>query len=185
MMRSLIRAVTFALSLPLVVCQTADEIEAYPWMHLAMSKYGYVWESHKAQTEDGWILTLFRVYGKLHEDGETVSIPHFEPEHADKDPILAMHGAGGNAVAWIGADPGEPNLLLRLVDRGYDVWVGGSRGSLYSNENIKDGTWSDEERWSHTWTDMGYYDLPADIDKILEVTGKSKVTLMGYSQGTS
>ena len=146
-----------------------------------MAKYGYVWESHKAQTEDGWILTLFRVYGKMQEDGDTVSIPHLEPEHADKDPILVKHGAGGNTVTLIGADPGEPNLLLRLVDRGYDVWVSGSRGSLYSNENIKDGTWSEEERWSYTWADMGYYDLPADIDKVLEVTGKSKVTLMGYS----
>ena len=119
-------------------------------MNLVMAKYDYVWESHKVQTEDGWILTLFRVYGKLQEDGETISIPHLEPEHADKDPIFAIHGAGGNSVALIGLDLGEPNHLLRLVDRGYDVWVGGSRGSLYCNENIKDGAWSEKERWSHT-----------------------------------
>ena len=30
---------------------------------------------------------------------------------------------------------------------------------------------------------MGRYDIPAFVDKILEVTGKPKVTLMGYSQG--
>ena len=142
-MQLLTKAVTLVMSLPLVYCQTAEEIEAYPYMHLIMTKYGYVWESHKAQTEDGWILTLFRVYGKLQEDGETVSIPHLEPDHADKDPIFAIHGASGNVLSWIAFDPGEPNHLLRLVDRGYDVWVGGSRGSLYSNENIKDGTWSE------------------------------------------
>lgn len=32
---------------------------------------------------------------------------------------------------------------------------------------------------------MGEYDLPAFVEKVLEVTGKPKVTLMGYSQGTS
>ena len=30
---------------------------------------------------------------------------------------------------------------------------------------------------------MGKYDIPAFVDKIIEVTGRPKVTLMGYSQG--
>ena len=32
---------------------------------------------------------------------------------------------------------------------------------------------------------MGYYDLPASIDYIIENTGASKVTVIGHSQGTS
>ena len=32
---------------------------------------------------------------------------------------------------------------------------------------------------------MGAYDVPTFIDKVLEVTGKNKVNLVGYSQGTA
>ena len=32
---------------------------------------------------------------------------------------------------------------------------------------------------------MGKYDLPANVEKVLEVSGKEKVTLFGYSQGTA
>ena len=32
---------------------------------------------------------------------------------------------------------------------------------------------------------MGLYDIPACVDKMLEVTGKPKVTLIGYSQGSA
>ena len=64
---------------------------------------------------------------------------------------------------------------------GYDVWLGNNRGTPYSDYNIKDGTWSLKERWSVDWSDMGQYDIPAFVDKIIEVTEKPKVTLMGYS----
>ena len=96
-----------------------------------------------------------------------------------------MHGAGGTGHDWLASDIGAPNFLMRLVERGYDVWVGNARGAQFSNENVQDGVWSLEERWNYTWADMGYYDLPANIDKIIDVTGKDKVTLMGASQGTS
>ena len=42
-----------------------------------------------------------------------------------------------------------------------------------------------KEKWDFTWADMGIYDIPACLDKIIEVTGKPKVTLIGYSQGAS
>ena len=47
--------------------------------------------------------------------------------------------------------------------------MGNYRGTRYSNVNVKDnGQWSSEkERWNFTWAEMGKYDLPAFIDKIL------------------
>ena len=42
-----------------------------------------------------------------------------------------------------------------------------------------------KERWNFSWAEMGLYDLPAEIDKVLEVTRKPKVTFLGYSQGGS
>ena len=32
---------------------------------------------------------------------------------------------------------------------------------------------------------MGMYDIPAVLEKIIEVTGKPKVTIVAYSQGSS
>ena len=177
---------TIFLALQSVSAQTDAEKAAYPFMAAGMEEFGYVWESHKVTTDDNWVLTLYRIYGYLEEDGVTVTIPSELPENADKDPILAQHGAGGNGHGFAAATyNGEKNLFMRLVDRGYDVWVGNSRGSEYSNENTQDDTWSLEERWNYTWADMGINDIPANIEKILTVTGKQKVTLVGHSQGTS
>ena len=72
-----------------------------------------------------------------------------------------------------------------LAERGYDVWLGNNRGTLYSNYNQNDDEWTLKQHWNFTWADMGAYDIPASVDRILEVTGKPKVTLMGYSQGSA
>ena len=74
-----------------------------------------------------------------------------------------------------------PTLAGSLANRGYDVWMGNNRGTLYSDKHRRDGEWSLKEKWNFSWAEMGLYDLPAEIDKIMEVTGKPKVTLLGYS----
>lgn len=37
----------------------------------------------------------------------------------------------------------------------------------------------------HSWHEIGYYDLPAMIDYILEKTGHSELYFIGHSQGTT
>lgn len=76
-------------------------------------------------------------------------------------------------------------MPLRLVDEGYDVWLGNSRGTLYSNKHDRDGDWSIQERWNFDWTSMGLYDIPAYVNRVLEVTEKPKLTLVAYSQGSN
>ena len=68
-----------------------------------------------------------------------------------------------------------------LMDAGYDVWLGNYRGGTFGNRNNKDGTWSLRERWNFTFAEMGKYDLPANVEKVREISGKDKVTLIGYS----
>ena len=138
-----------------------------------MSYGSYDWEPYTVITEDGWFLSLFHITGVK---GESRPSEDFK----DKPPILLMHGGGGSAMGEVeGGTPGG------LAERGYDVWVGNNRGARYSDKNRRDGEWSEKERMNWSWAEMGIYDVPAFIDKVLEVTGKPKVTLIGYSMGTA
>ena len=41
------------------------------------------------------------------------------------------------------------------------------------------------EFWDFSFQEMGMYDVPANINFILEKTGQEKVNFMGHSQGTA
>ena len=97
---------------------------------------------------------MFRVTGK---DGER---PAEEESNKDKAPILIQHGVNGSAKDWVGEDFGLP-WALQLVNKGYDIWLGNNRGSIYSNTHEKDGNWTAAERWNFTYADMGKYDVRA------------------------
>ena len=118
---------------------------------------------------------MFRITGRTHEDGN----------HTERKPIpvLVQHGWSMDALVWAdwNKDTGETVWPLKLVDRGYDVWMTNQRATQYSNVNRKDGDWPDEARYDYSQAEMGIYDQPAFIEKILEVTGKPKLTYVGYS----
>lgn len=83
-------------------------------------------------------------------------------------------------------------LLLKgflLSDRGFDVWLGNSRGNIYStnHKTLNPFGSSDEKKkfWSFSWHEMGVYDLPAFIDYILTATGEQRLQYIGHSQGTT
>ena len=139
-----------------------------------MDYEGYTWEPYETVTEDGWHLALLRITGRVNGDSNV-------EKHST--PVLITHGLTMSATSWV-EDYEDPIWPLKLVDRGYDVWMASNRGTTYSNVNDKDGKWSDEERWDFCYAEMGRYDQPANIRKILEVTGQERVTYIGFSQGT-
>ena len=114
-------------------------------------------------------MTLFRITGVVGGDYLTWD--------DEKFPVLMQHGSEMSPNDWFNLQ----NLPLKLFDRGYDVWLSSARGTKYSNVNKRDGEWSLKERWDFSWAEMGYYDMPAFTDKILELTKKPKVTLVGFS----
>lgn len=133
-----------------------------------ISKYGYEVESHSVTTEDGYELTMFRI------------LPQ-QPSETPKLPVLMVHGLESSAVDFIIIGPNNSFAYL-LTDNGYDVWLANARGTRYSKKHSTLPVDS-KEYWSFSWHEIGYYDLPAMIDYILNATSVSKLQYVGFSQG--
>jgi pimeloyl-ACP methyl ester carboxylesterase len=68
--------------------------------------------------------------------------------------------------------------------KGYDVWLGNSRGNKYSMAHQTLNPKS-EDYWQFDWEDMGDYDLPAAIEYVIQTNKYPKVAYVGHSQGTT
>ncbi|XP_076273451.1 lipase 1-like isoform X2 [Rhynchophorus ferrugineus] len=134
-------------------------------------RLGYPLENHYVETEDGYILNLHR-------------IPHgINTSDSSRPPVLLMHGLLSSSMDWIMPGPNK-SLGLILADAGYDVWLGNNRGNTYSRNHTAWDADRDKERFfNYSYHEIGVYDLPAMIDEVLSVTGHSKLTYIGFSEG--
>uniref|UniRef100_A0A146LJT0 Gastric triacylglycerol lipase n=1 Tax=Lygus hesperus TaxID=30085 RepID=A0A146LJT0_LYGHE len=134
---------------------------------------GYPLEEYEVVTEDGYILTVFRIpYGK-----NQTSSP--------KTPLLLQHGLFSTSASWVISEPYK-GLGFVLADAGFDVWLSNSRGTTYSRKHIKYNPNVDKkEFFNYSFHEMGYYDLPAVIDFMLNKSDTSQIIYVGHSQGTT
>ncbi|XP_014359958.2 lipase 3 [Papilio machaon] len=128
-----------------------------------ISKSKYPVEKHFVTTEDGYVLTLFRIPGQ-------------------GPPVLLVHGIGDSSDSWLVLGPSK-SLAYRLADDHFDVWLFNSRGNKYSKKHIN--KISQKKYWDFSFEEMGSKDLPATIDYILSKTSQSKLSYVGFSQGTT
>lgn len=67
-----------------------------------------------------------------------------------------------------------------MARAGFDCWFGNSRANKYSRYHTYLPR-SSEEFWEFTWQHMGEFDVPADVNYVLNVTGADKLTWIGHS----
>ncbi|XP_057334562.1 lipase 1-like [Microplitis mediator] len=146
-----------------VTYSTSDIFESWPTNKI-LERDGYNGETHNITTEDGFILSVDRIPGKLN------SIP-----------VLLMHGLLLDSTMWIILGKNK-SLAYLLADRGYDVWMGNSRGNTHGMSHVNLTT-NDYEFWDFSFNEMGIYDLPATINYIKNITNDT-VIIIGHSQGT-
>ncbi|XP_046452950.1 lipase 3-like isoform X1 [Daphnia pulex] len=163
--------------------------EAYMSSPEIIRNRGYPLEIHHVTTDDGYILELHRIpprhnglsplngptTGKIHDD--------YEATEGRGRPVFLQHGVFSSSACWL-LNPSHRSLAFRLADLGYDVWMGNTRGNIYSRNHVELDPDQDPEFWQYSWDEIGYYDIPACINYVLAVTGWDKLVYAGHSLGT-
>ncbi|KAK9870871.1 hypothetical protein WA026_009829 [Henosepilachna vigintioctopunctata] len=134
--------------------------------------HGYELKEFKVQTNDGYILTLFKI-----------SSPNTINYITKYYPVFLQHGLLSTSANFIAL--GRNSLAFMLADAGHDVWLGNYRGTQYSEGHIN-YTVNDKEFWDHTLDDMVKYDFPAVFHQILSETPEGgQIIYIGHSLGTT
>ncbi|XP_017023200.1 lipase 3 [Drosophila kikkawai] len=135
--------------------------------------HGYPAETHEVVTEDGYVLTLFR-------------IPYshkLKNQDKKRPPVLLQHGLFSNSDCFLCSGP-DNSLAYLLADAGYDVWLGNARGNIYSRQNNLISL-NSHKFWHFSWHEIGTIDIATMIDYILDVTQFASLQYAGHSQGTT
>lgn len=130
--------------------------------------HGYKSEAYKVETKDGYILKLQRIRPKNNK--------------GCKIPIFLMHSAFTNSFYYVHAP--NNSIAFYFADRGYEVFLGNSRGTKYATHHKKYDTES-VDYWRFSYHEIGLYDLPALIDYSLQLSGSDKIFYIGHSQATT
>ncbi|XP_052132581.1 lipase 3-like [Frankliniella occidentalis] len=125
----------------------------------------YPVEEHTVVTEDDYVITIFRI------------------PHADRPAVYLQHGLMCSSTEFVISGRNRA-LAFLLHDAGYDVWLGNFRGNRYSRKH-KRMTTSDKAFWEYSWHEIGFYDVTAMIDYILNNTRRESLVFVGHSEGTT
>jgi len=160
-------------------------------------------DTHNITTIDGYILGLHRCSkvdnnnnNQINNNNKTNS--YFDPLLYTSPPssssssstttlklpvVLLLHGLLQSSDTFL-AD-GKQSLVSLLVSKGYDVWLGNTRGNKYSNKHINYNQY-DRNYWNFCLDDYANYDVPAMILYIRNlISSNDKISIIGFSQGSA
>ena len=147
---------------------TISDLDLSTYYKVFIQNNGYKLETHEVTTADGYILSLWHLIPK----GQTTRVAYFQ------------HGLSD--TAWCFFQLGSKSLPFLLMKEGFDVWLGNSRGTVFSLKHRSKNP-NDEKSgyFDFTMEENVKYDLPATIQYIKSKTGKQKMSYIAHSQGST
>ena len=147
-----------------------DTSDSYLTVTGLIVKYGFDYEEHEVMTDDKYLLKVYRIKNK-----------HLSAEA----PVAFMqHGMFSHCETFVMNAERSPAFVL--AHAGFDVWLGNNRGDPYSERNLEiDQIHEPNKFYNYSFVDFGQYDAPAQINYVLNQTGKNKLHYIGHSQGTT
>ena len=139
-----------------------------------ISYWGYPCEEHNVVTSDGYILSVQRIPHGRNGKHKT---------EMTKPVVYLQHGLIGSSTHFV-LNPANSSVGFILADAGYDVWLGNSRGNIYSTKH-KTLSPDSDAFWDFSWDDFAKFDIPATLNYILNYTQSSSLSYVGHSQGTT
>jgi len=143
--------------------------------------FGYYAEEHIVQTGDGYLLGVHRLAWRRGEEGQKVN---HGKDSLKKNVVYLHHGLLMNSEVWVCLTDEERCLPFKLVEKGYDVWLGNNRGNKYSKKSIHHSP-KDLPFWDFSMDEFAFHDIPDSIQYILETTSAPSLSYIGFSQGTA
>lgn len=115
---------------------------------------GLACDNHMVETADGFTLQMQRVRdAKVYKEGAPV--------------VLLQHGLLSDGVMWV--THRDQSLAFQLARLGYDVWLGNNRGGIFARSNLNyDPDENPKEYYDYSFYELGKYDLPAEMDYVLD-----------------
>ncbi|NWR05846.1 LIPM Lipase, partial [Paradoxornis webbianus] len=153
-------------------CKKSRDPECFMNVSEIIRYHGFPSEEYEVTTEDGYILAVYRIPAGRND------------QHTGQKPaVFLQHAFLGDATHWISNLPNN-SLGFILADAGYDVWLGNSRGNTWSlkHKTLKP---CQKEFWQFSFDEMGKYDIPAELNFIMNKTGQKNVYYIGHSEGSA
>ncbi|MCO5582178.1 hypothetical protein L7F22_036068 [Adiantum nelumboides] len=134
---------------------------------LVLPQQGYDCMEYVATTKDGFLLGVQKITR--------------HPAPSSKGPVFLMHGLLVGGDVWVLNTPSEA-LGFILADAGYDVWIGNTRTTRFSQGHTTLQR-TESAYWDWSVDDMAEQDLPAMLDLVYGMAHQ-KIHYIGYSQGS-
>ncbi|TVY30172.1 putative lipase [Lachnellula hyalina] len=171
---AIIRILTLALHVSSSIRDASDFVDI-------CALFGYYAEEHVVQTGDGYLLGLHRLAWRRGE--EELKVNHGR-NSLKKNVIYMHHGLLMNSEVWVCLTDEQRCLPFKLVEAGYDVWLGNNRGNKYSKKSVHHSP-TDIPFWNFSMDDFAFHDIPNSIGYILDTTSAPSLSYIGFSQGTA